>query len=140
MVTLGIVTIFVVMTLIFSLTISRQLRTKVGCNAQTQSYLVEVMSGIQTIKAQNIELRSSRQWQDKYSRYVSAGFNPVIASTLAASTTNFLNKLFGLLVLWAGAYFLLEGELTLGQVIAFCIITSYVTFPILRLTQLWQNF
>ncbi|MEA5510747.1 peptidase domain-containing ABC transporter [Crocosphaera sp. UHCC 0190] len=140
LVALGIVPIFVAMTLVFSPTIRRQLRTKAERNAQTQSYLVEVMSGIQTVKAQNIELRARWQWQDKYSRYVSAGFNTVITSTLASSTSSFLNKLSGLLVLWVGAYLVLEGELSLGQLIAFRIISSYVTSPILRLTQLWQNF
>ncbi|HAC62036.1 MAG TPA: type I secretion system permease/ATPase [Cyanothece sp. UBA12306] len=140
LVALAIVPVFIAMTLVFSPTIRRQLRTKAERNAQTQSYLVEVMSGIQTVKAQNIELRSRWQWQDKYSRYVSSGFNTVITSTLASSTSNFLNKLSGLLVLWVGAYLVLEGELTLGQLIAFRIISSYVTSPILRLTQLWQNF
>ncbi|MEM8777294.1 MAG: peptidase domain-containing ABC transporter, partial [Cyanobacteria bacterium P01_G01_bin.49] len=96
LVALGIVPIFVAMTLFFSPTIRRQLRTKAEKNAQTQSYLVEVMSGIQTVKAQNIELRSRWQWQDKYARYVSAGFNTVITSTLASSTSSFLNKLSGL--------------------------------------------
>ncbi|MDJ0598888.1 MAG: peptidase domain-containing ABC transporter [Crocosphaera sp.] len=140
LVALGIVPIFVAMTLIFSPTIRRQLRTKAERNAQTQSYLVEVMSGIQTVKAQNIELRSRWQWQEKYARYVSAGFNTVITSTLASSTSGFLNKLSGLLVLWVGAYLVLQQELSLGQLIAFRIIASYVTSPILRLTQLWQNF
>ncbi len=140
LVALGIVPVFVVMTLIFSPTIRRQLRTKAERNAQTQSYLVEVMSGIQTVKAQNIELRSRWQWQEKYARYVSAGFNTVITSTLASSTSGFLNKLSGLLVLWVGAYLVLQQELSLGQLIAFRIIASYVTSPILRLTQLWQNF
>jgi subfamily B ATP-binding cassette protein HlyB/CyaB len=140
LVALGIVPIFVAMTLIFSPTIRRQLRLKAERNAQTQSYLVEVMSGIQTVKAQNIELRSRWQWQDKYARYVSAGFNTVITSTLASSTSGFLNKLSGLLVLWVGAYLVLQQELSLGQLIAFRIIASYVTSPILRLTQLWQNF
>ncbi|MDJ0600668.1 MAG: peptidase domain-containing ABC transporter, partial [Crocosphaera sp.] len=140
LVALGIVPVFVAMTLIFSPTIRRQLRTKAERNAQTQSYLVEVMSGIQTVKAQNIELRSRWQWQEKYARYVSAGFNTVITSTLASSTSGFLNKLSGLLVLWVGAYLVLQQELSLGQLIAFRIIASYVTSPILRLTQLWQNF
>ncbi len=140
LVALGIVPIFVVMTLVFSPTIRRQLRAKAERNAQTQSYLVEVMSGIQTVKAQNIELRSRWQWQEKYARYVSAGFNTVITSTLASSTSGFLNKLSGLLVLWVGAYLVLQQELSLGQLIAFRIIASYVTSPILRLTQLWQNF
>jgi ATP-binding cassette subfamily B protein len=140
LVALGIIPIFIIMTLIFSPTIRRQLRAKAERNAETQSYLVEVMSGIQTVKAQNIELKSRWQWQERYARYVSAGFQTVITSTLASSTSSFLNKLSGLLVLWVGAYLVLKGDLSLGQLIAFRIIASYVTSPILRLTQLWQNF
>lgn len=139
-VALGIVPVFVGLTIVFSPIIRRQLRVKAERNAQTQSYLVEVMTGIQTVKAQNIELRSRWQWQEKYANYVSAGFQTVITSTFASSMSNFLNKLSGLLVLWVGAYLVLKQELTLGQLIAFRIIASYVTSPILRLAQIWQNF
>jgi ATP-binding cassette subfamily B protein len=98
------------------------------------------MSGIQTVKAQNIELRSRFSWQERYARYVAAGFKTVVTSTLANSTSNFLNKLSSLLVLWVGAYLVLQQQLTLGELIAFRIISGYVTSPILRLAQLWQSF
>ncbi len=137
---LGTIPIFIALTLIASPTVSKQLRNKAERNAETQSYLVEVMSGIQTVKAQNIELRSRFSWQERYARYVTAGFKTVITSTLASSTSNFLNKLSSLLILWMGAYLVLEGELTLGELIAFRIISGYVTSPILRLAQLWQSF
>jgi ATP-binding cassette subfamily B protein len=137
---LGTIPVFIVITLIASPTISRQLRSKAERNAETQSYLVEVMSGIQTVKAQNIELRSRFSWQERYARYVAAGFKTVVTSTLANSTSNFLNKLSSLLVLWVGSYLVLQGELTLGELIAFRIISGYVTSPILRLAQLWQSF
>ena len=131
---------FALLTFIFSPIVRRQLRTKAERNAQAQSHLVEVLSGIQTVKAQNIELRSRWRWQERYARYVSAGFKTVLTSTAASSSSGFLNKLSGLLVLWAGAHLVLQGELTLGQLIAFRIIAGYVTTPLLRLTQLWQNF
>jgi ATP-binding cassette subfamily B protein len=137
---LGTIPLFVVVTLIAAPTVSRQLRTKAERNAETQSYLVEVMSGIQTVKAQNIELRSRFSWQNKYAKFVAAGFKTVLTSTLANSTSQFLSKLSSLLVLWVGAYLVLKGELTLGELIAFRIISSYVTTPILRLAQIWQNF
>jgi ABC-type bacteriocin/lantibiotic exporter with double-glycine peptidase domain len=54
---------------------------------------VEALSGIQTVKAQNIELRTRWKWQERYARYVSAGFNTVLTSTTAGSASNFLNKL-----------------------------------------------
>ncbi|MHC5597465.1 MAG: peptidase domain-containing ABC transporter, partial [Nostoc sp.] len=140
LVALSTIPIFIIVILIASPTISRQLRAKAERNAETQSYLVEVMSGIQTVKAQNIELRSRFSWQERYARFVAAGFKTVVTSTLANSTSNFLNKLSSLLVLWVGAYLVLKGELTLGELIAFRIISGYVTSPILRLAQLWQSF
>ncbi|NEQ99235.1 MAG: type I secretion system permease/ATPase [Cyanothece sp. SIO2G6] len=140
LVSLATIPLFVALAFVASPLIRRQLRVKAERNAETQSYLVEVMSGIQTVKAQNMELRSRWQWQKRYARYVSAGFKTVLTSTAASSTSNFLNKLSGLLVLWVGAYLVLQGELTLGQLIAFRIISGYVTSPLLRLAQLWQNF
>ncbi|CCI16660.1 ABC-transporter ATP-binding protein [Microcystis aeruginosa PCC 9807] len=137
---LGVVPILVLSTAIFAPIVRRQLRAKAERNAETQSYLVEVMTGIQTVKAQNIELRSRWQWQERYARYVAEGFQTVMTSTLAGSFSHFFNQLSGLLVLWVGAALVLDGKLTLGQLIAFRIISSYVTSPILRLTQLWQNF
>jgi ATP-binding cassette, subfamily B, bacterial HlyB/CyaB len=131
---------FILLTWIVSPIVRGQLRTKAERNAESQSYLVEVMGGIQTIKAQNIELRSRWQWQTKYARYVSAGFKTAITSTTAGSISGFLNKLSGLLLLWVGTYLVLDKQLTLGELIAFRIIAGYTTQPLLRLVQLWQNF
>lgn len=137
---LATVPFFIGLTIFFSPIIRRQLRGKAERNAQTQSHLVEVVGGIQTVKAQNIELRSRWRWQEYYARYVAAGFKTVQTSALANSASNFLSKVSGLLVLWGGSYLVIEGELSLGELIAFRIIASYVTNPLLRIAQLWQNF
>jgi ATP-binding cassette, subfamily B, bacterial HlyB/CyaB len=140
LVTLGVIPVFVALTVFVSPIVRRQLRTKAERQAETQSYLVEVLSGISTVKAQNIELRARWKWQERYARYVSDGFKNVLTSTAASSASNFLNKLSALLVLWVGAYLVLDQKLTLGQLIAFRIISGYVTGPLLRLAQIWQNF
>lgn len=140
LVSVGIIPIFIIITLFASPIIRKQLRTQAERNSKTQSYLVEVMTGIQTVKAQNIELRARFCWQELYARYVIASFQTTITSSLANSTSNFLNKLSSLLILWIGAYLVLKGELSLGELIAFRIISSYATSPILRLAQLWQSF
>jgi ATP-binding cassette subfamily B protein len=140
LVALGTVPLFALLTFIVAPIIRVQLRSKAERNAATQSYLVEVMSGIQTVKAQSIELNSRWEWQRRYARYVSDGFKNVVTSTTAASTSQFLNQLSNLLLLWVGAYLVLNNQLTLGQLIAFRIIAGYTTTPLLRLIQLWQNF
>lgn len=140
LIALATVPLFALLTILVSPMIRQQVRVKAEENAKTQSYLVEVVSGIQTVKAQNIELKSRWQWQERYARYVSEGFKAVTISTTAGSISSFLNKLSGLLLLWVGAGLVLQGNLTLGELIAFRIIASYTTSPLLRLVQLWQNF
>ena len=117
----------------------RQFRRAAEENAQTQSHLVEVLTGIQTVKAQNVEMVSRWKWQDSYSRYISRSFEKMITGTALNQTGQVLQKVSQLLVLWVGASLVLEGELTLGQLIAFRIISGYVTQPLLRLSGIWQN-
>jgi len=139
-VALATVPLFALLTFIFAPIIRQQTRSKAERNAETQSYLVEVVSGVQTVKAQNIELNSRWQWQTHYGKYISSSFENVLTSNTANALSNFLNKLSGLLLLWVGAYLVLQKQLSLGELIAFRIIAGYTTSPLLRLIQLWQNF
>lgn len=140
LVALSTVPLFALLTIFVSPVVRRQLRAKAERYADTQSYLVEVVSGIQTVKAQNIELKSRWQWYERYARYISAGFDTVLTSSTAGSVSGFFNKFSGLLLLWVGAHLVISNQLTLGQLIAFRIIAGYTTSPLLRLIQLWQNF
>ncbi len=117
----------------------RQFRQAAEENARTQSHLVEVLTGIQTVKAQNVEMVSRWKWQEFYSRYISRSFEKTITGTALTETSQMLQKLSQLLVLWVGASLVLQGQLTLGQLIAFRIISGYVTQPLLRLSTIWQN-
>ena len=117
----------------------RQYRDAANENARTQSHLVEVLSGIQTVKAQNVEMISRWKWQDFYSKYISRTFEKTITGTALTETSQVLQKLSQLLVLWVGASLVLKGEMSLGQLIAFRIISGYVTQPMLRLSTIWQN-
>ncbi len=139
-VALSTIPLFVILSVVVSPIVRRQLRVKAECNARNQSYLVEALGGIYTVKAQSMERRSRNQWQTFYDRYVAASFNSTITFTLAGSSSNFLNQLSSLLVLWVGASLVLDHQLTLGQLIAFRIIAGYVTGPLLRLLTIWQNF
>lgn len=127
-------------TLGISPVVRAQLRTKAELNARTQSHLVEILSGIQTVKAQNFELKARWKWKENYSKFVAEGFRNAITSTTANSLTAFLNQLSSLSIICVGAYLVLEGQLTLGGLIAFRIIGGYVTQPLLRLVNLYQTF
>ena len=117
----------------------RQFREAAKENARTQSHLVEVLTGIQTVKAQNVEMISRWKWQEYYNRYISRSFEKAITGTTISQISSVLQKISQLLVLWVGASMVLRGEITLGQLIAFRIISGYVTQPLLRLSGIWQR-
>jgi len=139
LIALAVLPIQVGLTLLGAPLFRRQFRDAAQENARTQSHLVEVLTGIQTVKAQNIELISRWKWQDYYAKYISRTFEKTITGTALTETSQVLQKLSQLLVLWVGAILVLKGELSLGQLIAFRIIAGYVTQPLLRLSSIWQN-
>jgi ATP-binding cassette subfamily B protein len=98
-----------------------------------------VLTGIQTVKAQNVETVSRWRWQEFYSQYIARTFEKTITATALNQTSQVLQKISQLMVLWIGASMVLSGDLTLGQLIAFRIIAGYVTQPLLRLSTIWQN-
>ena len=127
-------------TFLISPVLRNQLRKKAELNAKTQNHLVEILTGIQTVKAQNIELNSRWKWRQKYTKYISEGYKNAITSTTTNSLTAFLNQVSSLSVLCVGTYLVTQGQLSLGELIAFRIITGYVTTPLLRLANLYQGF
>ena len=137
--TLAVIPVLVALTLTVSPLVRNQLQSRAIANARTQSHLVEVLSSMMTVKAQNIELRSRWKWQDLYTDFVAEGFDNTLLSTTANTFSAFLNKLSSLLVIWGGAALVLNGELSLGELIAFRIIAGYVTGPLLRMTSIWQT-
>ena len=134
-----VVPIQIFLTLIGAPLIRRQIREVAIENAKTQSHLVEVITGIQTVKAQNVETVSRWKWQDFYNKYISKTFQKTITGTALGETSKVLQQISQLLVLWVGATLVLKGQLTLGQLIAFRIISGYVTQPLLRLSTIWQE-
>jgi len=139
-VALGVVPIQIGITLLGSPIIRGQIRSVATQNAKTQSHLVEILTGVQTVKAQNVETVSRWKWQELYSGFISRSFAKIITGTSLQQTSQVLQQLSQLLVLWIGASLVLKGQMSLGQLIAFRIISGYVTQPLLRLSTLWQNY
>ena len=139
-VSLGVIPLFLGLTIVASPLIRGQLRKQAEKNAATQSQLVEALNGVQTIKAQNAEMNMRWRWQRNYSAFMSESFRTLLIGVSAGTAGNFLNELTGLLTLWVGAFLVIKGELTIGQLIAFRIISGYVIGPLLRVATSWQTF
>lgn len=116
------------------------IRQRAEAHSRTHSYMVEILNGIQTVKLQNSELTARRNWEARHLDDINKGFNTVVANTASSNALQFINKTTNILVICVGASLVLSNDLTLGQLIAFRIISGYVTQPILRLASTWNNF
>jgi len=117
-----------------------RLHEKFNRGAENQAFLVEAIAGIDTLKAMAVEPQMTRRWDNQLAAYVAAGFRTAKLTTLAHEGVNLVGKLVTVATLWLGARLVIEGELTVGQLIAFNMLAGRVAQPILRLTQLWTDF
>ncbi|MEW6678693.1 MAG: type I secretion system permease/ATPase [Pseudomonadota bacterium] len=130
--------------LLLSLAITPLLRArlheKFNRGAENQAFLVETISGIDTLKAMAVEPQMTRRWDNQLAAYVAAGFRTAKLSTLAHEGVNLVGKLVTVGTLWLGARLVIEGQLSVGQLIAFNMLAGRVAQPIMRLAQLWTDF
>ncbi|MFZ5993681.1 MAG: type I secretion system permease/ATPase [Thermodesulfobacteriota bacterium] len=117
-----------------------RLDEKFNRGADAQSYLVEAVSGVQTVKSFALEPEVRKKWEGLLSSYIRAGFKTYQLSGSASAIGQFINRTSYLLILWVGAHLVIDGKLTVGQLIAFQMLSARVSDPVLRLVQMWQEF
>lgn len=118
----------------------RRLEEKFNRGAANQTFLVEAIVGVETLKAMAVEPQMQRRWEDQLAGYVEASFKTANLGNVANSCAQFISKAVSVLTIWFGAKAVLSGDLTVGQLVAFSILSGRVSGPVLRLAQLWQDF
>jgi len=108
--------------------------------AENQAFLVETVNGIDTLKSMAVEPQAIRKWDNQLAGYVAAGFKTQTLSTIANESVSLIGKLVTVATLWVGARLVIDGHLSVGQLVAFNMLAGRVAQPIMRLAQLWTNF
>lgn len=117
-----------------------RLENKFQMSAQSNSYLVEAVTGVQTVKSLSIEGIMQKKWNDYLGRYVKSGFNLAVMSNFAGSLSNLFQKMMTIAILWIGVTLVIKNELTIGQLIAFQMFANQFIAPVMRLVNLWNEF
>jgi subfamily B ATP-binding cassette protein HlyB/CyaB len=116
-----------------------QTNEKFDRGARSQ-FLVESIVGAQTLKAAAVEPMMQAQWEERLASYVRTSFDAGITGALGQNMFQYVSKVTTALILFFGAQSVIEGSMSVGELIAFTMIASQVVQPILRLSQLWQDF
>ncbi len=132
--------LYALLSVVITPIIRQRLQEKFTRGAENQAFLVEAISGIQTVKALAVEPPLQRRWDEQLAGYVSTSFRATALMTVAGQVASFIQKATTIAVLWVGAYHVIDSTLTIGQLIAFNMLAGQVTGPLLRLVNLWQEF
>jgi len=108
--------------------------------AENNAYLVEAITGIHTIKSLAIEPQFNHKWEQKLAKYVTRTFDQTSFAVVLNSTGTVIQSLSSFAILWFGGHMVMEGKLTVGQLIAFQMLAAQANAPLLRLVSLWQTF
>ncbi len=118
----------------------RRLEEKFNRGAENQAFLVETVTGIQTLKSMAVEPQMQRRWEEQLAGYVRASFGVLSLGNWASQCVQLVSKLVTAAVLFFGAKAVIEGSMTVGQLVAFNMLAGRVAQPVLRIAQVWQDF
>ena len=118
----------------------RRLDEKFQRGAENQAFLVESVTGIETLKAMAVEPQMQRRWEEQLAGYVAASFRVLSLGNTASQVVQFVSKIVTAGILYFGAKLVIDGSLSVGELVAFNILAGRVSTPVLRLAQIWQDF
>jgi subfamily B ATP-binding cassette protein HlyB/CyaB len=137
---IGTIPFYLALSLLVTPTLRKRLEEKFQRSAENHSFLVESVNGVETIKAMAVEPQLRNSWEDKLADYVNISFKTGNLNNIYSQIAAYINKIGGLLTLYFGSIAVVSGELTIGQFIAFNMLSQRVSGPIMRLVNLWQDF
>ena len=140
MIVIASIPVYAILSLIVTPVFKKRLDEKFNAGAETSSFLVESINGVQTVKSFAIEDKFEQKWGDLQADYVKAGYKTSILSSTAGTIGQFVQKVFDLLILYFGALSVMNGDFTVGQLVAFRMLSGRISGPVLRLVQLWQEY
>lgn len=118
----------------------RRLDEKFNRGSENQAFLVESVTGVETLKAMAVEPQMQLRWEEQLAAYVSASFRVLSLNNTASQAVQMINKLVVAATLYFGAKLVIGGDLSVGELVAFNMLAGRVSTPVLRLAQMWQDF
>ncbi|MBF0308391.1 MAG: type I secretion system permease/ATPase [Magnetococcales bacterium] len=131
---------YIILSVLFTPALRARLQEKFNRGAENQAFLVETISGIDTLKSMAVEPHWMRTWDNQLAAYVSSSFRTTLLGTLANNGVTLISKLVTVATMYLGALLVIENQLTVGQLIAFNMLAGQVAQPVMRLAQLWTDF
>jgi subfamily B ATP-binding cassette protein HlyB/CyaB len=132
--------LYVIIALFIRPALAQRVQDKFYRGALSQQFLVESVVGIQTLKAAAVEPVMRAEWEEKLASYIQTSFGATLTGAFGQNMIQYVSRGTTALLMLFGAKAVIDGNLTVGGLIAFNMIAAQVTQPILRLSQFAQDF
>jgi len=140
LIVIGFIALVAILYLVITPELRSRLNYKFQMGAQSNSYLVESVTGIQTVKSLAIEGSMQRKWEDYLGKYVKSSFKLSTMGSFTGALSGFFQKFMTIAILYLGVKLVIDNKMTIGQLIAFQMFANQFTNPVLRLVNLWNEF
>jgi subfamily B ATP-binding cassette protein HlyB/CyaB len=121
--------------------LSKRLNKQFMLGARNQSFLTEYMSGMETVKALQMEPQLETRYGDYLAGYLGANYQTRSLANTYQTVSNLLEQFQTLAILVVGALLVMNNDgFTIGMLVAFQMFSSRLSQPVLRLTGLYQEF
>ncbi|MGF1588937.1 MAG: ABC transporter transmembrane domain-containing protein [Pleurocapsa sp.] len=114
-------------------------RDRFNATADQNSSLVEMMTGISTLKAVAAEQDLRWRWEDLLTRELNVRFQGQKLAINLGLLSGLINSIGGAALLWYGATLVIQDQLTIGQYVAFNMMKGYIISPVMVLVGLWDE-
>ncbi len=118
----------------------RRLEAAFAANAASQSFLVESVTGVATIKSMAAEPQAQTRFEDHHSEHVWRSFHLMEFGNKVHQLIRFVQLATSGVILIAGAHLVIDEHLSVGELVAFTMFAGRLAEPILRLAQVWPEY
>ncbi|WP_428743381.1 peptidase domain-containing ABC transporter [Tenacibaculum sp.] len=108
-------------------------RTIMERSADLESQLVESLNSVGTIKRFGLESFANVKTETRFISLLHIGYKSALNSVFSGTSTTFIAQLFTIILLWSGSYFVIERQITAGELMSFYAIIGYFMNPVASL-------
>ena len=132
--------IFILLNIIVVPIYRKRLNDNFTAKTENQAFIIETVTGIEAVKSLAVDVNFSQRWEQMLSRYIKSAFATANLANIAGNIGGFVKQFFSIFVLWYGANLVMKNEITVGELVAFQMLSGQVTEPVLRIVNMWQSF
>jgi ATP-binding cassette, subfamily B, bacterial HlyB/CyaB len=103
------------------------------------SYLIEALNGVRTVKSMAVERSVRWHWEEKLNKAIKQSYRGQILGIKIQAISSTINTISSTALIWIGASLVISGEFTIGQLFAFNMLSANVISPFQRLAGLWNS-